>query len=149
MNRQIEHLSQSEKNLITNAPLLVTAYISGIDGHFNHNEIEKAVKIIHIKSYSETRDVRGIYKDLDQMNEEKIAEVIDSLPKDTFERNEEIIKILSGLNDIFPKLDSTFAKDLVKSLRELAYYVANAHDSGISISNDLEKEAAKLDFLTL
>jgi hypothetical protein len=74
--------------------------------------------------------------------------LIDALPKATSERNDVLIQKLSGLNDIFPKLDSTFAFDLYNSLRELAYYVSTASESEMTgFQNELEKEVAKLPFL--
>jgi hypothetical protein len=62
MLSKIEHLSSSEQQLILNAPVLISALISGADGDFAPEEIAQAVKIIHIKTYSETRDVSGVYK---------------------------------------------------------------------------------------
>jgi hypothetical protein len=132
---------------VLNAPVLVTALISGADGDFHADEIRKAVKIIHIKTYSETRDVSGVYKSLDGHSEEAIDDLIRHLPKAASERNSIIIEELKGLNEIFPKLDNDFSHDLFKSLRELAYYVSNAGNMGIDFHSEQEKQFVKLDFL--
>jgi hypothetical protein len=147
MNHKLEHLSQSERELVLNAPLLVSALISGADGEFHTDEIKKAVKIIHIKSYAETRDVSGVYKTIEAQSEETIETLINALPESTLDRNEVLINQLKGLNDIFPKLDANFAHDLYESLKELAYYVSVAGNSGIGFQNDMEKELVKLPFL--
>jgi len=147
MLSKIEHLSSAEKNLIVNAPILISALVSGSDGEFAPSEIEQAVKIIHIKTYSETRDVSGVYKTVDGHTEESIEMLISALPESTFERNEMLISMLKGLNDIFPKLDSGFAHDLYTSLKELAFYVSKAGDLGLSIRTQQEKEMAQLSFL--
>ncbi len=147
MLSKIEHLSPSEKQLILDAPILVSTLVAGADGEFSHEEISKAAKIIHIKSYSETRDVSGIYDSIDAYTEDTIDSLIQVLPSNTAERNQQLIARLSGLNDIFPKLDETFAYDLYKSLRELAFYVSNADDIGLGIVSEREKEMAKLSFL--
>jgi hypothetical protein len=147
MNHKLEHLSKSERELVLNAPLLVSALISGADGEFHTDEIKKAVKIIHIKSYSETRDVSGVYKALEAHSEETIESLIDALPESTIERNDVLIHQLKGLNAIFPQLEPTFAHDLYESLKELAYYVSVAGNSGIGFQNDMEKELVKLPFL--
>ncbi len=147
MLSKIEHLSNSEKHLILNAPVLVSALVAGADGEFYASEIKEAVKIIHIKTYSETRDVSGVYKATDGHTEEAIDLLIDNLPESTEERNEMLISQLKGLNDIFPKLDETFAADLYSSLKELAYYVSNAGNLGVGMRSDQEKEMAKLSFL--
>lgn len=149
MLRKIEHLSATEQDLILSAPLLVTALVSGADGDFSSEEIKKAVKVIHIKTYSEKSDVRGVYKEIDMLSEDRIMSLIDALPEETFSRTEFLTDKLKGLNDIFPKLDAHFAKDLLKSLKELAYYVSNANESGISFSNEMEEKIAELKFLKL
>ena len=147
MLSKIEHLSSAEKNLIVNAPVLISALVSGSDGEFTPREIQQAVKIIHIKTYSETRDVSGVYKTVDGHTEESIEMLISSLPESTTERNEMLISMLKGLNDIFPKLDHGFAHDLYTSLKELAFYVSKAGDLGIGIRTEQEKEMAHLSFL--
>ena len=85
MLSKIEHLSSAEKNLIVNAPLLISALVSGCDGEFTPSEIQQAVKIIHIKTYSETRDVSGVYKTVDGHTEESIEMIISSLTESTTE----------------------------------------------------------------
>lgn len=147
MLSKIEHLSASEKNLVLEAPILVSALVAGCDGEFHPNEIAKAVKIIHIKTYSETRDVSGVYQTIDQHTEDTIDSLISSLPEDTRLRNETLVSELSKLNNIFPKLDSKFSNELYHSLRELAYYVSNAGDLGVGLRSEQEKEMAKLSFL--
>lgn len=147
MLSKIEHLSNSEKHLILNAPVLISALVAGADGEFYASEIKEAVKIIHIKTFSETRDVSGVYKATDGHTEEAIDLLIDNLPESTEERNKMLISQLKGLNDIFPKLDETFAADLYNSLKELAYYVSNAGNLGVGMRSEQEKEMAKLSFL--
>ncbi len=149
MHSKISHLTAQEQDLINQAPILVATLISGADGNFDQFEIAKAVKIIHIKSYAETKNVRGVYKDIDTNSEELIETLIAALPAETFERTNLLVSRLEGLNEIFPKLDQHFAVDLYKSLRELAYYVSHAHDGslGIGFHNEQEAHLAHLDFL--
>jgi hypothetical protein len=105
-NNKIQHLSNEEQTLILNAPIYVSALISGVDGEFHPEEIKKAVNIIHIKSFSETKDIRGVYSESNQESEEKIEMLIDALPTSTSERNDVLIQKLSGLNDIFTFIQS-------------------------------------------
>lgn len=149
MLSKIDHLSSAEQQLILNAPLLISALVAGADGEFMPEEIREAIKIIHIKTYSETRDVSGVYKAIDAHTEADIEGLIQMLPANTAERNQFIISHLSGLNEIFPKLDPRFASDLYNSLKELAFYVSNAGDLGIGLRSDQEKEMAKLSFLNV
>lgn len=148
MHSKIEHLSSAEKKLVLDAPILITALIAGADGDFHYDEIKKAVKIIHVKTYSEPRDVRGVYKSIDKHSEEMIDHLINHLPKFAKERNAILVERLQGLNRIFPKLDPNFAHQLYASLRELAYYVSNGGNLGsMDFHSEDEKHYAKLDFL--
>jgi hypothetical protein len=140
MNSKIEHLSKDEKQLIHDAPLLIATLIAGADGEFDHAEINRAVKIIHIKTFSEGRDVRGVYKDIDAHSSEKIDELIQTLPAISHERTAQLKEKLTGLNQIFPKLDDQFAVDLYTSLRELAYYVSHENDGGVGIKYNSEQD---------
>lgn len=147
MLNKIEHLSASEKQLIMDAPILVSTLVSGADGDFSKEEIAQAAKIIHIKTYSETRDVSGVYKSIDGYSEDTINSLIDILPASTLERTQYLTDQLKGLNTIFPKLDADFAHELYTSLKELAFYVSNAGDLGVGLRSEQEKEIAKLSFL--
>lgn len=148
MHSKIEHLSSAEKKLVLDAPILITALIAGADGDFHYDEIKKAVKIIHVKTYSEPRDVRGVYKSIDKHSEEMIDSLINHLPKTAKERNAILVERLQELNYVFPKLDAKFAHELYASLRELAYYVSNGGQLGsIDYHSEDEKHYAKLDFL--
>lgn len=147
MLNKIEHLSASEKQLIMDAPILVSTLVSGADGDFSKEEIAQAAKIIHIKTYSETRDVSGVYKSIDAYSEDTINSLIEVLPSSTLERTQYLTDQLKGLNDIFTKLDADFAHELYTSLKELAFYVSNAGDLGVGLRSEQEKELAKLSFL--
>lgn len=147
MHSKIEHLNADEQSLVLNAPLLVTALVSGADGEFTNEEIQQAVKIIHIKSYKESKEVSGVYKTIDLQTEDSIQMLISALPESTLERNQMLQTQLSGLNAIFPKLDQQFAYDLFQSLKQLAFYVSTAGDLGVGVQSQQEKDMARLSFL--
>ncbi|MBC7424892.1 MAG: hypothetical protein H7321_00035 [Bacteroidia bacterium] len=149
MHSKIEHLSQKEQQLILDSPLLVTVLIAGADGNFDEAEIKTAIKIIHTKSYAEEKDVRGIFKDIDSHSESAIDSLIYSMPTDLTSRTVSITRKLEELNEIMPKLEVQFAKDLYKSLRELAYYIGHSHDSilGIGFNLKVKKDLLHLDMI--
>jgi hypothetical protein len=147
MHSKIEHLNETEKSLVLNAPLFVTALVSGADGEFTNDEIQQAVKIIHIKSFKESKEVSGVYKTIDAQTEDSIQMLISALPESTLERNQMLQNQLSGLNAILPKLEAQFAYDLYNSLKQLAFYVSTASDLGIGLQSQQEKEMAKLSFI--
>ena len=146
MHSKIEHLSAQEQQLVLDAPIMVTVLIAGADGKFHQSEIKQAVKIIHTKSYSEEKDVRGIYKEIDSHTEEAIDELIQQLPESLTERTHELTTRLAALNHVLPKLEPHLAKDLYKSLREMAYYISHSHGAtlGIDFHTEMAKELVQL-----
>ncbi|NUM30886.1 MAG: hypothetical protein HUU47_01000 [Bacteroidetes bacterium] len=142
----ISKLKQSEQELVRNVPILVSILIAGSDGVIEKNEIEKALKTIHTKSFSETSDIRYLYKDIENNAENAMNNMLKSLPEDHLEREAIITAELTKLNEIFPKLDKNIAIDFYKSLRNFAVQVANTSGGvlGVMKINYNEKEMLKL-----
>lgn len=146
MFEYIHNLSESEKNLVLNAPLYVTILVAGADGEISHEEKKKAIEIIHIKSFAEGYEMREIYKNLEYDVAHELRTLIAALPEATTERNQYLSDLLAGLNQIFPKLDKNFAVKYYKSLREFAHYIAHAEGGfwGVASVSSAEKEVVKL-----
>ncbi len=149
MHNLISDLSEEQKNLIHIAPILVSILIAGADNDINENEIKEAIKIIHIKSYSEAKNVKNVFKNIDLQSEEMIDELLRTLPADKALRQKTIIEKLTPLNAIFEEVGNPFAIDYYTSLRELAFYVSHAHTQLLDTGyvNTQEKNLAHLDFL--
>ncbi|MCC6722008.1 MAG: hypothetical protein IT243_07375 [Bacteroidia bacterium] len=142
----ISKLKQSEQELIKNTPFLISILIAGSDGIIEKSEIKKTLKIIHIKSFSETSDIKYLYKEIEQDAENSIKKLIDTLPEDHEEKEKEVSIQLEKLNEILPKLDNEIAVDFYKSLRKFAIEVANTSGGilGVGKINYHEKELIKL-----
>lgn len=125
---QLRNLKDSEKETVKLAPIWVALYIANLDGKIEISELEKVKEVIHIKTYSEKNDVHYLYKELDNSSvlDDLIAGELTKLPQSVEERSAMLESRLAGLNQVFPKLDPEYTKQLYKSLRDIAVSVANA-----------------------
>lgn len=146
----ISKLSQDDQELVKKAPLLVSILVAGSDGEIEKEEIERAVSLIHTKSFSEASDIRHLYKEIDHDVESTLNLIIGSLPTDAAEREKVFSDELAGLNTIFAKLDAQIATDFYNSLRKFAVSVAQVSGGilGMGSINYQEKEMVKLPMLT-
>lgn len=145
----ISKLHRDEQELIKKAPLLVSILVAGADGDIVPAEINRTVKLIHTKSFSETSDIRHLYKEIDHDVESALLSLLNELPADAEEREKDLIEKLSGLNAIMDKLDRHVAIDFYKSLRSFALRVALTTGGifGMNKINYHEKEIIKLPML--
>jgi hypothetical protein len=146
---QLRNLSEEEKSVVLKSPIWVTLLIACSDQNIEEGEIDRAKEIMHIKSFATNTDVKDIYKELDAHIDDEIDIALKSLSANGDERIKFIESHLSKLNDIFPKMEGGFAKQLYKSLRSLAFNVAKSDGGffGIGSINDQEEIYIKLPML--
>lgn len=145
----ISKLHRDEQELVKKAPLLVSILVAGADGEVDDAEIERTVSLIHTKAFSETSDIRHLYKEIDHDVELKLKEILSQLPKEMVEREKVLTEELKGLNVIFTKLESHLAIDLYKSLKNFGLRVAQTSGGvfGMNTVKYHEGEMAKLPML--
>ncbi len=139
----ISKLHRDEQELVKKAPLLVSILISGADGEVDPKEINKAVKLIHTKSFAETSDIRHLYKEIDHDVESSLNLILKGLPADPEEREKRISEELEGLNRIMEKLDLQVATDFYHSLKSFALRVA-LNSEGVSVMMKINHHAKEL-----
>lgn len=146
---QLEKLTDKEKDVVFNAPALVTLLIAGADDHIEDIEIRRAIELVHIKTFSEKEGLKDLYKDIEYDFKNDLAKLLEILPATAAERNPVIANVLAELNVIFTKIDHKFAKNLYDSLKNFAYYISVASGSILSIpvQNHYEKELVSLPML--
>ena len=81
---------------------------------------------MHIKSFATQNDVKHLYKNLDGHIDQAIDDALRILPANGNDRLVLLEKHISDLNNILPKLDSTYASQLYDSLISLAISVAQS-----------------------
>ena len=123
---QLEKLNEAEKELVLNAPAYITLLIAGADDDITEAEFRRSLQLVHVKSYSESLDIRDIYQEIEHDFEGQLNQLIDSLPKTLNEREAILTEKLSGLNSIFPKIEERVARKYYASLLSFATFIAQA-----------------------
>ncbi|HCS21640.1 MAG TPA: hypothetical protein DIW47_13965 [Bacteroidetes bacterium] len=123
---QLEKLNETEKELVLNAPAYITLLIAGADDDITESEIRRSLQLVHTKTYSESIDIQDIYEKIDRDFEDRLTDLIDSLPKTLQEREATILGELSKLNTILPKMDTKISSKYYQSLLSFATFIAQA-----------------------
>ncbi|MBI1221927.1 MAG: hypothetical protein GC180_04915 [Bacteroidetes bacterium] len=123
---QLEKLNKEEKELVLNAPAYITILIAGADDDITEAEVKRSLQLVHIKTYSESVDIRDVYQEIDHDYEGHLNELIESMPKNLEERTEQLVKTLSKLNGILKKIDHRIAHKYYLSLLSFAAFIARA-----------------------
>jgi hypothetical protein len=138
---QLQNLSAEEQTLVQRSPVWVTLLIACADQDIEEEEIDRAKEIIHIKSFALQNDVKNLYKNLDEHVDEEIDFALKSLSADGKERMLFLEQHIAKLNNIFTKLDHTYATQLYNSLISLATSVARAEGGLFGIRKIGQDEA--------
>ena len=148
---QFSHLEQTEKSLVYLSPALVTYLIGGVDKNFDSNEEAEAKHIVHFRTSTGDPLLFDFFKEVEPQFITQLDELVKqygNLQADV--RTKILAEELAKLNDIFPKLDSVYARALLKSLRSLAMAVAKSSGGilGFLEGTYEEKHLAELSMIT-
>ncbi len=144
MLKELEKLPASEAELMLKAPMLVCILIAGADNKIDSKEINGAIELS--KKGKAKASLAGYYKIVSEDFEDKLKIIFQELPVDTPERNLLIVKQLSSLNGILPKISKTFSYDFYRSLTYIAKKIAESSGGvlGIKKVGDEEMELVTL-----
>ena len=123
---QFKDLSQEESELMYSLPIYVSVLIAGADGKIDSLEIKKAVSLAGLKKKKARKDLLDYYNHVNTDYEDKIKMTIANLPSGNKEREKLLFKQIEQANDVFKKVDKTFATKLYASLKEIAKHIAEA-----------------------
>ena len=147
---QLRNLSENEKDAVLSAPIYIGLLVGGADGELSEPELDRLVKVIEVKTFSEGNDVQNIYEAIEEFSQDQVSAYVQKkiaqLPSDMGEREAELVSRLSRLNNILPKLNKTYARQYYNSLKDIAVSVANADGGffGIAAISHEEKEFISL-----
>lgn len=146
---ELEPLTQEEKEMVLKAPALITVLIAGADDAIVPQEINKAIELVNIKTFSEKLDLQPYYEEVAKTIEQDINDVIEALPGTAAERNSVISDELAKLNKVLARLKPAFSHDLYTSWKGFAHRVAQSWGGvlGINSISIHEKEWVDLPML--
>lgn len=123
---QFKNLSEAEITALLDAPALIAVLIAGADNNIDDKEIDYSEKITHFRAGNTSSMLHMYYGEVDKFIHDAIKQQIATLPNDLLERQQIITEELTKLNEIFPKLDKSFAVELYKSFISFAKSVAKS-----------------------
>ena len=126
MHTIFETLLPEEYDLLKDAVPLITILIAGADGNIDSDERTWAEKVTNIRSYSLPEEYRAYYMEIGQNFGSHIDELVADLPSDVVDRQMEITRRMSPLNEILGKLENKVAAAIYDEWRSFAKHVARA-----------------------
>lgn len=138
---EFERLNDREVDLMLKAPVLVCILIAGADGRVDSREIRKAVSVTEKKARSNVV-MWQYFKIAFEDFEDKIRVLLQSYPSASSDRNAVLVSELSGLNQLFPRINPAFNREYYSLLKELAKEVATS-SGGLLGYNAIAEEEEK------
>ncbi|MFT5725031.1 MAG: tellurite resistance protein [Bacteroidia bacterium] len=146
MDFPLRNLNDTEKQSLTNAPIVVGILIGCADGELSANELSRIEQVIKTKTFSEQNDVHYVYNELANSNLiGSIETLFENLGNTSEERVQAATVELTTLNTILPKLNPTYALQFRDSLHDIAVEVAKASGGIFGIGSIGEEEKELLD----
>jgi hypothetical protein len=140
MLRQLEKLSATEAEIVLKAPMLVCILIAGADNQIDDKEMRGAIELSKKGKAKITLD--QYYSLISEDFEDKLKIILQHLPDQAEERNLLIVKELSSLNAILPKINKTFAHDFYRSLTYIAKKIAESSGGVLGLRSVGDEELA-------
>jgi hypothetical protein len=149
MTSYLSNLSEQEQRMLIEAPALIAILVAGADHNIDDSEKEWAEKVTHFRSMKNDSILKDYYYEVDKLFLDTFNDYVKSLTDDAVERNKHIAVELKKLNDVFPKLDPGFAKELYDSFLTFADQIAKASGGvlGYAAVSAEEKEWAQLSMI--
>lgn len=127
------------------SPVWTAILIAAADGDINEDELDALKEVVHIKTFAEHNDVENLYEELEESLEETIQSVLNNLESQGKNRLNFLVSNLEKLNLVLPKLNATYARQYVNSLRSLAVSIANSSGGVLGIGTISWEEARYID----
>ncbi len=123
---ELDKLTASEVELVYKSPMLVCILIAGADGKIDRKEIKEALSFAEKRHRTSISSVSVFFKEISKDFEDKLKSLIQSYPYEATQRNPLIVEELTGLNQIWFKVESSFAQEFYKTLLRIAESIASS-----------------------
>jgi len=139
---ELDRLTGSEVELIYKTPILVCILIAGADGKIDKKEITEAMKFAEKKHKRSMSSVSILFKEISKDFEDKFKILIQNYPYEATQRNPLIVEELGGINQIWRKVDKSFAQEYYQTLLSIAEHIASS-TGGVLGYNAIGAEEAR------
>lgn len=140
MNKELDKLDSTEKELILKAPLLVCLLIAGADNEIDKKEVRGAVELSRKKRKQANTALTELFEEVSTDFEDKLKILLESLPHKPEVRTKAISDELARLNRVLPKMGKGFSSEYYKALRYIAEKIAESSGGILGIKSVAEEE---------
>jgi len=149
MVQGFEDLTQEQFETLKKAISWITLLVAGADGKIEKEETDWAEKLTEIRSYSLPNDLMHFYQEVGKDFPKQLETMLETLPKDTKERNQVLTEKIKTVNPILKSWKDDLSEELYKSYKSFAKHVAKSSGGflGMMTVSKEEKELAELPML--
>lgn len=142
-----EKLNDQDRDILLKLPAVVAilAAISN-DGTVSSHEKAESIKLSHLRTYTASPLLQDYYKEVDMDFEENFDRIMSRLPAEWKDKEAFLENEITDLNNVLPKLDSRYSRELVDSLKSFSRHVFKSNSSFLRyfvlpiFMNKVEKE---------
>lgn len=148
MSTEIENLNEADLNILLKSPAVV-AILAAIsdDGEVSQHEKAESIKLSHLRTYTSDPQLHNFYRHAEKKFVENFDRIMSELPEEWEDKEKYLEAQIVELNQVLPKLNDIYAKNLVSSLKSFAKHVFKSNASFLEyfvfpvFMNKVEKES--------
>ena len=146
---QFSELTEDEKALMFDVPVLATILIAGADNCIDKYEKQVATELTKYKSITSEPQLQDYFAYVSSNFRERLEQLIAELPGKAKFRNPYIREQLTKVNAIIVKINPEFSTEFYKSIKEIARYVGEASGGVLGYLTISKAEARALNNLEM
>lgn len=148
MPTEIERLNEEDRIILLKSPAIV-ALLAAVsdDGIVSEHEKAESIKLSHVRTYSSPDILHNFYVQAEAYFVEAFEEELAKLPEGQKAKEAYLEEKLLELNQVLPKLNQVYAKELIASLKSFAKHIFESDSSVLEyfilpiFMNKIEKES--------
>lgn len=129
MIKQIEKLTEQEKEFLFKAPILLSVLAASGDHEINKKQKADAVKFIHLKTFTASPLLIPYYKEVEKKFNKYFNEAVKKYAPFDDVKRQALKAEINIIDTIIQKLEKNFARALHKSLTNYADHVRRSGES--------------------
>ena len=145
MLREFNTLTPEEQQLMFDVIPLITILVGAADNILDEVELTEAQRLADIRSYNTRGRLNAYYEIIDTGLSQRIRDLYNGMQNGKEQREKYIIRELSKLNTILPKLRQPYDYLYYHNFRTFARHIAEAHGGFMRFITIGPKEAKVVD----
>ncbi|NJB85601.1 hypothetical protein GGR26_001346 [Lewinella marina] len=141
MLREFNNLTDEEQQLMFDAIPLIVILVGAADNDLDEVELTEAQRLADIRTYNTRGRLSAYYEKIDKGLSARIQQLYNGMQNGIEQREKFIVKELSKLNDILPKLREPYGYLYYHNFRTFARHIAEAHGGFLRFITVGPKEA--------